>query len=115
MKTFNKFSIWLGRKLIDIGFGILLKLDDRDWNPKKECYPASVKQLKYLTGIWFVTQGITLESKGLDKQGWPGYKTYNYYDKNFHIRKNTKKNNRKFKDNGYDDFNDFFKGFREPE
>lgn len=107
---FNNFKIWLGRKFIDCGFGILLKLDDRNWNPEKECYPGSVKQLKYAIGKWFVCNGIILESTSLNKQGWPGYEEYKYFDKNFYLKKNPYKPHKKRKkSNGYDDFNNFFK------
>ena len=69
MKTFSKFKIWFGKKLINLGFGILLKLDDRDWNPKKECYPGSVKQTKYALGAWLVKHGIRLETQTLNTEG----------------------------------------------
>ena len=110
MKKFNKFKIWFGKRLIDWGFSILLKMDDRDWNPKKECYPGSVKQLKYNVGSWLVKHGIRLEAKALNREGWPGYLN-NVYDPTFYLGnnpylKNTKKKRRKKNDGP--DFNNFF-------
>ena len=107
MKTFNTFKIWLGRKLIDWGFTVLLKLDDRDWNPNIERYPGSVKQFKYNVGSWLVKHGISVETKSLDKAGWPGF-TVKYYDKDFY--KNLPRPNKKRKkNNDGPDFNNFFK------
>lgn len=106
MKQFNTFKIWIGKKLIDWGFGILLKLDDRDWNPKLQTYPGSIKQFKYLVGSWFVNKGIILETRSLDKQGWPGYENFKYYDKNYYLNKKTKKKNRK---DGYNNPDNFFR------
>lgn len=109
MKKFNKFKIWFGKRLIDWGFGILLGMDDRDWNPKKESYPGSVKQLRYNLGSWLVKHGIKLETKGLDKSGWPGFTTYVYYDKNFYLGNKSKKRK---KNNDGPDFNNFFKDWQ---
>ena len=105
MKMFNKFKIWIGKKLIDIGFNSLLKMNEYDWNPKKQRYPGSLKQLKYIVNSWLVTQGMRIETKGLDKSGWPGY-TNNYYDKNFHLGFK-KPHRKKRKNNGNDDFNNW--------
>jgi hypothetical protein len=110
MKKFNTFKIWFGRKLIDLGFTILLKLDERDWNPKTERYPGSVKQFKYNLGAWFVKHGIRVETKSLDKSGWPGFTTI-YYDKDFYKYLPRPKKKRKNKDNDEQDFNNFFKGW----
>ena len=107
MKKFNTFKIWFGKKLIDWGFGILLKLDDRDWNPKKECYPGSIKQAKYALGSWLVKHGIHLESKGLNQEGWPGF-TMKYYDKDFYKYLQRPNKKRKKRDNNGPDFTDFF-------
>jgi hypothetical protein len=109
MKKFNKFKIWFGKRLIDWGFGILLGMDDRDWNPKKESYPGSVKQLRYNLGSWLVKHGIKLETKGLDKSGWPGFTTYVYYDKNSYLGNKSKKRK---KNNDGPDFNNFFKDWQ---
>ena len=108
MKTFNTFKIWFGKKLINLGFGILLKMDDRDWNPSKECYPGSVKQLRYNLGSWFVKHGIKMETKGLHKAGWPGFVDFKYYDKNFYLGNKNKKRKR---NNDGPDFNQFFKNW----
>ena len=111
MKKFNKFKIWFGKKLIDWGFSILLKLDDRDWNPKKEAYPGSVKQAKYNLGSWLVKHGIRLETKGLNKEGWPGYLN-TVYDPTFYkyIQRPNKK--RKKRDNDGPDFGNIFKDWQ---
>lgn len=107
MKKFNTFKIWFGKKLIDLGFSILLRLDDRDWNPKTKRYPGSVKQAQYMLGTWLVMNGIKNETKGLNQNGWPGYTQFNYYDKNYHL--GFKKPHRKRrKNNGNDDFNNWF-------
>ena len=108
MKTFNTFKIWIGKKLINLGFGILLKMDARDWNPSKECYPGSVKQLRYNLGSWFVKHGIKLETKGLNTAGWPGFTDFKYYDKNFYLGNKSKKRKR---NNDGPDFNQFFKNW----
>jgi hypothetical protein len=104
MKMFNNFKIWFGKKLIDCGFGILLKLDAYDWNQKHNRYPGSVKQFKYLLGSWFVTQGMRVETKGLSKLNWPGYKDYEYFNDKFYIKKidlnKLKKDYKKFNDEG---------------
>ena len=107
MKKFNKFKIWFGKKLIDWGFTILLKLDDRDWNPKKEAYPGSVKQAKYNLGAWLVKHGIRLETQTLNKEGWPGF-TVKYYDKDFYKHLQRPHKRRKKRDNNGPDFTDFF-------
>lgn len=106
MKMYNNFKIWLGRKLVDLGFSVLLKLDDRDWNPKRERYPGSIKQFKYSLGSWLVKHGIRTETKSLDKAGWPGF-TMKYYDKD--IYKYLPRPNKKRKKNSDGpDFNNFF-------
>jgi hypothetical protein len=109
MKMFNNFKIWFGRKLVDLGFSVLLRMDSRDWNPTQNRYPGSIKQLKYNFGSWLAMHGMKLETRGLNKAGWPGYENYKYYDKNFHITKITKKR-KKNNNNGFDGFNfkDFF-------
>lgn len=106
MKMFNKFKIWFGKKLIDIGFNSLLKMNEYDWNPKQQRYPGSVKQLKYLVNSWLVTAGMRIESKALDKSGWVGFNP-KYFDKNFHLNPKFKYKRRK-NDKGYDDFTNFF-------
>lgn len=115
MKKFNTFKIWLGRKLIDLGFGMLLKLDDRDWNPKHERYPGSIKQFKYSLGSWLVKHGIHLETKSLDKSGWPGFTNFNYFDKTFYLGNNpylkSKKKKRRKNDDG-PNFGDLFKDWQ---
>lgn len=108
MKTFNTFKIWIGKKLINLGFGILLKMDARDWNPSKECYPGSVKQLRYNLGAWFVKHGIKMETKGLHNTGWSGFTNFQYYDKNFYLGNKSKKRKR---NNDGPDFNQFFKNW----
>ena len=112
MKKFNKFKIWFGKKLIDYGFNILLKLDDRDWNPKKECYPGSVKQAKYSIGSWLVKHGIRLESQTLCKEGWPGYLN-TIYDPTFYLGNNpySIKKKKKKKNDG-PDFDNYFKDWK---
>ena len=112
MKKFNTLKIWFGKKLIDWGFGILLGMDDRDWNPKKECYPGSVKQFKYAVGSWLVKHGMTLEAKTLNKESWPGYLN-KFYDQTFYLgnnpyTKNLFKKKKRRKNNDGPDFNNFF-------
>jgi hypothetical protein len=106
MKKFNTLKIWFGKKLVDWGFAILLRMDDRDWNSKKECYPGSIKQFKYTVGSWLVKHGIHLESKSLDKAGWPGF-TVKYYDKDFY-KHLPRPHKRRRKNNDGPDFNNFF-------
>ena len=107
MKQFNTFKIWFAKWLINLGFGILLKLDDRDWNPKKECYPGSIKQAKYSLGAWLVKHGIRLETQTLNAEGWPGF-TMKHYDQDFYkyIQRPNKK--RKKRNNDGPDFTNFF-------
>lgn len=116
MKTYNTFKIWFGKKLIDWGFGILLKIDERDWNPQRECYTGSVKQFKYAVGSWLVKHGVRIEANGLNKAGWPGYTEFKYYDKNFYLGNNPytqkfKKKKRRKNDDG-PDFGNLFKDWQ---
>ena len=103
MKMFNKFKIWFGKKLIDWGFTILIRMNTYDWNPKTNRYPGSIKQLRYNFGCWLTTHGMKMETRALNKTGWPGYENMSFY-----IKKNVKK--RKKNNNGFDGFNlnDFF-------
>jgi hypothetical protein len=110
MKKFNTFKIWFGKKLINLGFDILLKMDDRDWNPIKECYPGSVKQLRYTLGAWLVKHGIKLETKALDNTGGLGFTTFHYFDENFYLG-NKNKNKKRKRNNDGPDFNQFFKNW----
>jgi hypothetical protein len=116
MKMYNNFKIWFGKKLIDLGFGILLSMDDRYWNPTKECYSGSIKQFKYNVGSWLVKHGIRIEAKNLHKAGWPGFTEYKYYDRNFHLGNNpyTQKFKKKKKRNNDDgpDFGNLFKDWQ---
>ena len=113
MKKFNTFKIWFGKKMIDWGFGILLRMDDHDWNPKKEAYPGSVKQFKHSLGSWLIKHGIKIEAKGLHKAGWPGYTEFKYYDKDFYLGNNPYgKKKKKRNNNDGPDFNNFFKGWQ---
>jgi hypothetical protein len=111
MKKFNTFKIWFGKKLINLGFGILLAIDERHWNPKKECYTGSIKQFKYAVGSWLVKQGISLETKTLNKEGWPGYKTI-YFDPTFYLGNNPYKAKKRRKKNDGPDFNNMFKDWQ---
>ena len=109
MKKFNTFKIWFGKKLIDWGFGVLLNMDDRDWNSKQERYPGSIKQFKYNVGTWLIKHGISLETKTLNREGWPGFTEFKYYDKNFYLGNKPKKRRKK---NDGPDFNNFFKDWQ---
>jgi hypothetical protein len=115
MKKFNTFKIWFGKKLIDWGFGILLRMDDRDWNPKKECYPGSIKQFKYAVGSWLVKHGVRMESRGLHQADWPGYTDFKYYDKTFYLGNNpysVKKKKKKRNNDDGPDFGNLFKDWQ---
>lgn len=116
MKKFNTFKIWFGKKLIDLGFGILLRMDDRSWSPQRECYTGSIKQFKYTVGSWLVKHGMRMETRGLNKAGWPGFTDFKYYDKNFYLGNNpyTQKFKKKKKRNNDDgpDFGNLFKDWQ---
>jgi hypothetical protein len=112
MKKFNMFKIWFGKKLIDWGFDILLRIDDRHWNPKNEQYTGSIKQFKYSVGSWLVRKGLNIESKNLDKIGWPGYTEFKYYDKDFYLGNNPYKNKKRKKKDDGPDFNNIFKDWQ---
>lgn len=87
MKIFHKLKIWFGKKLFNLGLNVLLRIDEADWNPKKERYPNIVKQTRYVFGKWITQSGMRMELRGLNKIGWPGYSDIpNYYDKNFYIK-----------------------------
>ena len=107
---FNNFKIWFGKKLIDIGFNSLIKMNVYDWNPKNQRYPGSIKHFKYTLNCWLVTSGMKIESKALNKNGWQGLNS-KFFDKNFHLNPNFK--NKKTKKNKLDD--DFFDQFFGPQ
>lgn len=116
MKKFNTFKVWFGKKLIDWGFGILLGIDERGWNPKRECYTGSVKQFKYAVGSWLVRHGMYMETRALNNLEWPGFTEFKYYDKNFYLGNNpyTQKFKKKKKRNNDDgpDFGNLFKDWK---
>jgi hypothetical protein len=95
MRIYLKFKRWIGKKMIDKGFDILLSMDEKDWNPKTNKYSGSIKQVKYAIGFWMTTLGIKAETKALDKLNWPGFEDGKYFDKNFYIKKPIRKPRRK--------------------